>query len=87
MTKHQLESKIYDTKSYIADKFRDIQGQANTLKNVEDETKVLQALAKISDFTADIQRGYGTLNALLLEEPEDDEDEDDHSVYRRGKYA
>lgn len=68
MTQSQIDGKIYEMKVYIADKFRDIQMQSQTLKNVEDETKVLQALAKISDFSEEIKRGYYALTELENEE-------------------
>lgn len=76
MTQQKLDSKIYDTKVYIADKFRDIQLQASALKNVEDENKVKQTLTKITDFAADIFRAYGTLEELFREEPETEEEYD-----------
>lgn len=81
MTQQELDSKIYDTKVYIADKFRDIQSQASALKNVEDESKVKQTLTKITDFAADIFRAYGTLEELFHEEPEmENEEEYDYAA-------
>lgn len=62
MKQHELEDKTYEIRSYIADKFRDIQSNATLLKNVEDEIKVKQILGKISDYSEEILRGYRQLD-------------------------
>lgn len=71
MTQRQIEEKIFEMQSYITDRFRDLQRQANTLKNPEDKTKNIQTLAKISDYSTDIQRSYEILEKLMCEEPEE----------------
>lgn len=71
MTQGQIDEKIYEMQSYITDRFRDIQRQANTLKNADDKTKVIQTLAKISDYSTDIQRGYEIWDKLMQEESEE----------------
>ena len=79
MTRREYDDKEYEIKSYIADKFKDIQMQALSLKNVEDETKVRQAFVKINDFIDEARRSYGDLEALshedVVEETEDSDDE------------
>lgn len=77
MTRTEYEEKEYELKMYIADKFRDIQMQANSLKNVEDATKVKLTLVKISDFIQEIQRGYGSLESLYHEDITEEQDNDD----------
>lgn len=82
MTAHELEAKTYELKSYIADKFRDIQMQANSLKNVEDEGKVLITLAKLTDFITEIRRGYSDIALLYQEEIEEEiEETDDCDIF------
>lgn len=84
MKQFEIDEKIYEIKSYIADKFRDIQSNATALKNVEDEIKVKQILGKISDFSEEILRGYREIEDLSFETVDaDDEPEDDYngSVY------
>lgn len=76
MTQREIDAKVYEMKSYIADKFRDIQMQAQTLKNVEDETKALNTLTKISDFTGEIRRAYGSLEDMSHEDIEEEPEED-----------
>jgi len=72
----ELDEKIYEVKSFIADKFRDIQMQSQSLKYVESEVKVKQALIKIQDAIADIRRGYDELEKLALITPDQDEPEE-----------
>jgi len=82
MTLQELETKTYELKSYIADKFRDIQMQANSLKNVEDEDKVLITLAKLTDFITEIRRGYSNIALLYQEEIEEEiEETDDCDIF------
>ena len=81
MTEGQIEDKIYETKMYISDKFRDIQMQAQSLKNVEDEEKVKQTLTKIRDFVDEVFRGYGTLEELDHEIPEEESSDDDNGFF------
>lgn len=71
MTQQQIDEKIFEMQSYISDRFRDMQRQANTLKNAEDKTKNIQTLAKMSDYSTDIQRSYELLEELMREEPEE----------------
>jgi len=62
----ELDEKIYEVKSFIADKFKDIQMQSQSLKYVESEVKVKQTLIKIQYAIADIHRGYDELEKLTL---------------------
>jgi hypothetical protein len=80
MTQRELDDKMYEMRSFIADKFRDIQMQSQSLKNVEDEVKVLQTLTKINDFTDEIRRGYGELDALYHEDVDEEEKEQFDSI-------
>lgn len=77
MTQTEYEDKEYELKMYISDKFRDIQMQANSLKNVEDITKTKQTLTKISDFIQEIHRGYSSLESLYHEDITDEQDDND----------
>jgi hypothetical protein len=74
MTRQELDEAIFKRQYYIADSFKDIQMAANTLKNVEDETRNLQNLMKIKDAVEDIKRTYYELDDLIYAEP-DEEDE------------
>lgn len=85
MTISQIEDKMFELRSYIADKFRDIQMQSQALKNVEDEAKNRITLTKINDFVEEILRGYGELEALYHEEP-DEETPDDNEYSKWGSY-
>ena len=76
MKQHELEEKTYEIRSYIADKFRDIQSNATLLKNVEDEIKVKQILGKISDYSEEVLRGYRQLDELSYETPDEEEQDD-----------
>jgi hypothetical protein len=71
-----LDEKIYEVKSFIADKFKDIQMQSRSLKNVESEVKVKQTLIKIQDAITDIRRGYDELEKLTLITPDQNEPEE-----------
>ena len=71
MTLKEIENAQFETRMFIADKFRDIQMQANSLKNVEDQSKALLTLTKITDFVEEIRRGYSNLDTLDREEPEE----------------
>lgn len=69
MTKKEIDDKIYEFSSFIMDKFKDIQTQANSLKNV-DRTKNNIAFAKITDYIADIRNAFDKLDELESETPE-----------------
>ena len=77
MSRRDYDDKEYELKSHIADKFKDIQMQANSLKNVEDETKVRQTFIKINDFIDEARRAYGDLEALAHEDVIEEEDTTD----------
>lgn len=82
MKRTEYEEKEHELIMYIADKFRDIQMQANALKNVEDEVKVRQTLVKISDFVEEIYKGYSSLEDLHHEDVDDSVDnEDDYDAF------
>lgn len=76
MTQKEIDTKIFEMRMYIADKFRDIQMQSQSLKNVEDEVRVKQTLVKISDFVNEIQSAYRELSDLQCEEADEPEEED-----------
>lgn len=76
MKQSELDEKIYEVKSFIADKFKDIQMQSRSLKNVESEVKVKQTLIKIQDAITDIRRGYDELENLTLIIPDQNEPEE-----------
>ncbi len=76
MTRRELEMKDYELRSFIAEKFKDIQMQAQSLKNVEDRDKALRAFAAIDEFIGDAKRTYVELEYLQDETPEDEENED-----------
>lgn len=80
MTQKELDIKIYEIKSFVSDKFRDIQMQSQALKNVEDETKIMQTLTKISDFITEIKRGYDTFNSLIREDVEEEEEDNTYDI-------
>lgn len=82
MTIKELEDKKFETSMYIADKFRDIQMQANSLKAVEDEEKVKITITKIVDFCEEVRRGYSELESLNMEDPVDDTDEDEDNGFK-----
>ncbi len=77
LSRREYDDKEYELKSYIADKFKDIQMQANSLKNVEDEVKVRQAFIKINDFIDEARRSYGDLEELSHEDVIEEEDTSD----------
>lgn len=77
MTIKEQEDQIFETQMYIADKFRDIQMQANSLKAVEDEDKVKITLTKIVDFCEEIRRGYNTLEELKFVDPVEENNDDE----------
>lgn len=76
MTQKEIDTKVFELRMYIADKFRDIQMQSQSLKNVEDEVRVKQTLVKISDFVNEIQSAYRELSDLQHEEADEPEEED-----------
>lgn len=71
MTLQEIEDRDYELRSFIADKFKDIQMQSNALKNPEDEDKNKTTLIKICDAVEDIRRSYGQLLELSMEIPEE----------------
>lgn len=75
MTQKQLDNKIYELKSFVADKFKDIQMQSASLKNPEDQMKSNQTMTKITDDIADIRKAFGDIKVLESEVPEEDEDD------------
>lgn len=76
MTVQQIEDEKFEVRMFIADKFRDIQMQSNSLKNVEDVSKVHQTLTKIVDFVEEVRRSYSRLETLDMEEPEEENDDE-----------
>ena len=72
MTREEIEEGIFKYRYYIADRIKDIQIFANSMKNVEDIPKNKQTLLKISDAIADIRNSYGELEELLYTEPDDE---------------
>lgn len=77
MTQQEIDDKVFELRMYISDKFRDIQMQSNSLKNVEDEVRNKQTLVKIDDFINDIRTAYSNLSDLQCEEAEEPEENDD----------
>ena len=75
MTQKQLDDKIYNYHTFILDKFKDIQTQANTLKNV-DKPKNDIVFAKITDFIADVRAAFEKLEELECEVPDPEPEED-----------
>lgn len=73
MTKQELETKNFEYRDSIATAFKDIQMQANTLKNPDDDIRTNQILARIMDSIADIQRAYSNLRLLEGEKPDEEE--------------
>ena len=76
-----LEDKKFELKNYIADKFRDLQLQSQSLKIVEDEVKNLQTLSKMVDFINEVRRSYGELSNLEYEEEHLEENENEKEEY------
>lgn len=74
MTQKEIDEKLYEYNSFVTDKFRDIQAQANTLKYV-DRQKNEVVFAKISDFIADIRHVYDKIEELERETPDAEEEE------------
>lgn len=68
MTQKEKEEKRYSTIASIEGVFKDIQTQANTLKNPEDAVKMPVVLQKIKDGIADAVRLYDILREIE-EEP------------------
>ncbi len=77
MTQRQKEEKIYEMNAYIADQFRSIQGQGNSLKNPEDRGKNALAMLKIKDFIDSVNRAYDTIDRIELEDVEEENNDDD----------
>ena len=77
MTQRQKEEKIYEMNAYIADQFRQIQGQGNALKNPEDRGKNAITMLKIKDFIDSVNRAYDTIDRIELEEVEEEDNNDD----------
>lgn len=73
MTQKQIDEKMYNYNTFILDKFKDIQAQANSLKNV-DKPKNNVAFAKITDNIADIRNAYEKLEELECAVPEPEEE-------------
>lgn len=80
MTQKEIDEKIYTFNSYILDKFKDIQGQANALKNV-DKPKNEVVFLKIKDAIADIRKAYDELERLSTISPEETEDLESNEGY------
>lgn len=83
MTQKQIDEKKYNYSTFVLDKFKDIQTQANTLKNV-DRPKNEVAFAKITDFISDIRNALDKLEELDCEEPEPEEDTGGMSFFTVG---
>lgn len=85
MTQKQIDEKKYNYSTFVLDKFKDIQVQANTLKNV-DRPKNEVAFAKITDYIADIRSAFDKLEELDREEPDIEEDMDGMSFFAVGNF-
>ena len=75
MTQRQIDDKIYEFQTFILDKFKDIQAQAQSLKNV-DKPKNEVAFAKIADYIADIRHAFDSLAEYENLQPEAEEEDD-----------
>ena len=73
MTKREIELKIEAWKYHIADKFKDIQVNANALKYAENQGKNNQLLMKITDAIDDIKRSYGEIATLEITTPDEED--------------
>lgn len=83
MTKKQIDEKIYNYNTFILDKFKDIQAQANSLKNV-DKPKNDVAFAKITDAIADVRNAFDKLEELEYEVPDPEEEEESGMAFFGG---
>lgn len=79
MTQQEIDSKSFEYRNYIAERFKDIQFQGVALRNPEDKTKSLQTLSRIADCIDDIKRAYDELEMLERIEPEDEETDNGYS--------
>lgn len=82
MTQKQIDDKKYNYQTFILDKFRDIQSQANSLKNV-DKPKNEVAFAKISDYIADVRNAFDKLSELEYAVPEPEEEDNGMSFFNQ----
>lgn len=80
MTQKELDAKISEMESYILERFKDIQSQAQSLKSI-DRSRNEVAFVKMQDAFADCRRAYDSLERLMCETPEPEKEE---SEFTRG---
>lgn len=76
MTQREIERKKEEYVSVLADKTKDIQMQAQSIKNPEDESKNTQIFMKIKDAIDDMTRAYNELRNLDSEFVEEEQSYD-----------
>ena len=76
MTQREIERKKEEYVSVLADKTKDIQMQAQSIKNPEDESKNTQIFMKIKDAIDDMTRAYNELRNLDSEIVEEEKVQD-----------
>ena len=76
MTQREIERKKEEYVSVLADKTKDIQMQAKSIKNPEDESKNTQIFMKIKDAIDDMTRAYNELRNLDSEIVEEEQSYD-----------
>lgn len=76
MTQREIERKKEEYVSVLADKTKDIQMQAQSIKNPEDESKNTQIFMKIKDAIDDMTRAYNELRNLDSEIVEEEQSYD-----------
>lgn len=79
MTQQQLDYRIYEVKSLITDKFKDIQTLAQSLETPEGNYKV--TLQKITDAITDINRFAYEIEELETVVPNGDENDNEGVCY------
>lgn len=74
MTQRDIELQIESKRYYIADKFKDIQMNANTLKYAENQASNYRAFVKITDAIDEVKKAYEEISELEVTSPEEEED-------------
>lgn len=74
MTRREIERTVEEYNYLIADKFKDLQLQANTLKYAEDRGKNAQTFLKIRDIIDEVNKAYEAIDDVEATVPDDDED-------------
>ncbi len=79
MTARQIESAIYQWKSFVADKINDIHAAAAAIKNPEDYIKNNRNMAQIENAIADIRNAQTKIEELEDEVPESEDNANDYT--------